>query len=87
MHEPASGRFVLSAEPEVAVLEYREVKPEVVAIERTFVPPGLRGQGVAARLVEAALEHARKVGWRIVPDCTYVETYLKRNPAYEDLRA
>lgn len=53
--------------------------------DHTVVPPELRGQGVAGQLATTALDHARRNGWRIVPDCSYIEVFLKRHPEYADL--
>ena len=53
----------------------------------TFVPPALRGQGLAEQLVQAALAEARANGWRVVPACSYVAVFIERHPEYRDLRA
>lgn len=53
----------------------------------TFVPPEMRGKGVAAKLVEALIADAREQGFRIAPDCSYVEAAFRRNPDWADLRA
>jgi uncharacterized protein len=59
----------------------------VMWLTHTEVPPALEGRGIAARLVQAALEHARAEGLRVKPACSYVRTYLKRHPEYQDLLA
>ena len=51
----------------------------------TLVPEGLRGRGVAARLVRAALDEARKRCWKVVPRCSYVAAFIERNPEFADL--
>jgi hypothetical protein len=53
----------------------------------TFVPAPLRGQRIAAMLVEALVEDARAQGFSIVPQCPYVEAAFKRHPEWTDLRA
>ncbi|KAJ1271037.1 hypothetical protein BS78_06G098200 [Paspalum vaginatum] len=42
----------------------------------TYVPQSKRGQGLAARLCDAAFAHARSRG---------MDTYLPRNPALKEL--
>lgn len=54
---------------------------------RTFVPPHLRGRGIGARLVKAALDHARAEGLRVTTSCWFVDAFLDRNPEYAELRA
>lgn len=53
----------------------------------TFVPDEARGKGVAAKLVKAMIADAREHGFKIAPDCSYVESYFRRNPDLSDLRA
>lgn len=53
----------------------------------TFVPAEARGKGVAAKLVKAMIADAREHGFKIAPDCSYVESYFRRNPDLSGLRA
>lgn len=53
----------------------------------TFVPPEMRGKGIAGRLVDALIADAREQGFKIAPDCSYVEAAFRRNPEWSDLRA
>ncbi len=85
-HEPENHRFVLDAGADVAVAEYR-LEDKLMILTHTWVPPEARGQGAAARLIEAALAYARGEQKKIVPQCSYVEMYLRRHPEQEDLRA
>jgi len=80
-------RFELSIEGHVAVLDYVEQGENVLAFTHTFVPTELRGRNVAAILTKFALEDARRQGKKVVPQCSYVATYLERNKEYADLRA
>ncbi|GJN02922.1 hypothetical protein PR202_ga20316 [Eleusine coracana subsp. coracana] len=69
-----------------AFLEYRLPSPAVMDVVHTYVPRSKRGQGLAARLCDAAFAHARERRMRIVPTCSYVsDTYLPRNPALNEL--
>ncbi|MEZ5681130.1 MAG: GNAT family N-acetyltransferase [Erythrobacter sp.] len=53
----------------------------------TFVPQEMRGKGIAGKLVDALIADAREQGFRISPDCSYVEASFRRNPDWVDLRA
>lgn len=53
----------------------------------TFVPPEMRGRGIAGKLVDALIADAREQGFKIAPDCSYVEAAFRRNPDWADLRA
>lgn len=53
----------------------------------TFTPSPLRGQGIAAILVDALIADARAQGFKIVPQCPYVEAAFRRHPEWAALRA
>lgn len=55
--------------------------------DHTLVPQAIGGRGVAARLVEALVADAREQGFRIDPQCSYVEAAFRRHPEWADLRA
>lgn len=55
--------------------------------DHTFVPPEMRGRGVAMQLVEALVADARAQGFTIVPQCSYVEAAFRRHPEWADVRA
>lgn len=81
-HEPASHRFTLTSGTALAVLEYREVGPRAVAYYHTFVPPALRGRGIASRLTAFALRHALDHGLTVRPTCPFVAAFIRKNPEY-----
>jgi len=51
------------------------------------VPPALRGQGVAEKLVRAALASAEQEGRWVVPQCSYVTAFIARHPEFQRLVA
>ena len=67
------------------VLSYKEVRPGVIEIKSTLVPPHLRGQGVGTQLAREALDWARGEGYRVVPLCPFVAEFIEQNPEYQDL--
>lgn len=86
-HFPGKQRFEIKAGPgEPAVLTYHTRGGSIV-MDHTFVPDAMRGQGIAAALTRDALLEARRLGWKIIPDCSYVETFILRNPEFADLLA
>ena len=84
LHETAAQRFVVQVEAFTAVAEY-ELADGRVIFTHTFVPPELRGRGLAERLVRAGLEWARAEGRRVVPQCSYVATFIQRHAEYQPL--
>ncbi|MXO60602.1 GNAT family N-acetyltransferase [Altererythrobacter salegens] len=53
----------------------------------TYVPPDLRGRGIATALVEALIADARAEGFKIDPQCSYVAAAFRRHPEWADLLA
>lgn len=64
-----------------AFLEYRLPSPAVMDVVHTYVPRSKRGQGLAARLCDAAFAHARERGMRVVPTCSYVSVRIVHSPS------
>ena len=56
-------------------------------VDHTFVPIEARGQGLAAKLVEAIVADARTQGFRIAAMCPYVVTAFGKHPEWADIRA
>ena len=56
-----------------------------MVVGHTWVDPTLRGGRLAPRLVEAAVQHARNQGRKIVPICSYVRAVFGRSSAYADV--
>ncbi|MFC9918962.1 GNAT family N-acetyltransferase [Agromyces binzhouensis] len=81
VHEPDSRRYVLRIDGQVAsALDYRELG-DTVAFVRTFTNPPYRGCGLAAELVQFAVDDVEaRSGLRIVPSCWYVEQWFDRHP-------
>jgi uncharacterized protein len=70
----------------VGIADYR-VEDDVVVIPYTEIDPALRGRGLGAELVVAALDAIRVDGRRVAPQCSYVATFIAEHPAYQDLLA
>ena len=69
-----------------AELTWRAMGPVRIA-NHTFVPPEMRGRGIAQQLVEALVADAREQGFTIVPQCSYVDVLFRRHPEWSDVLA
>lgn len=83
-HHPEAQRFEITVDGLRSVAEYR-LADGVMHMTHTGVPPALQGRGIAARLVQAALDHARAQGLKVNPLCSYVRVYMQRHPETQDL--
>lgn len=64
-----------------------KARGEARIADHTYVPPEGRGQGIAAKLVDALIADARAQGFRIVPQCSYVAAAFRRHPEWADVLA
>ena len=83
-HNAAENRFEAEVEGHRSVAEY-QLRGTEMLMTHTFVPPELRGRGIAEKLVRAALEHARSERLRVVPACSYVEAFIRRHEEFRPL--
>ena len=84
VHEAHASRFETLVGGHRCVTEY-DLAGTRMTMTHTSVPVALRGRGIAAALVAAALAHARAAGLRVRPDCSYVARYMQRHPETLDL--
>ncbi len=70
-----------------AEIDYRQGEGNNLIVDHTYVADELRGQGIAGKLVEKMVNHARKEGKKIVPECTYAKSKMENTPAYHDVLA
>lgn len=79
VHNAQAGRFETRVDGWLCRCDYR-VADGVMQLLHTEVAPLLEGRGIAARLVQAALDHAQAQGLKVAPRCSYVRAYMKRHP-------
>ncbi|MDX2073960.1 MAG: GNAT family N-acetyltransferase [Alphaproteobacteria bacterium] len=77
-NNPSKNRYELITDGHVSVAEY-VLEGSTLTITRVFVPDELRGQGVAAKLMEAVISDAGERNLHIVPVCSYAQTYMTRH--------
>ena len=86
VHNPAAHRFELAIDGQLAICDY-DRDGNTLVLPHTVVPAALQGRGIAALLVQAALDWARAEGLKVRPVCSYVASYLRRHPEQQDLLA
>ena len=85
-HDQASQRFTTEVDGQTGYLEY-ERADDVMVVTHTIVPSAIGGRGIAGRLVQAALAHAREAGLKVDPRCSYADAWMRRHPEFDGLRA
>ena len=80
--------YVLNPQGErIAEVLFPKQSDSVVVINRTFVDPTLRGQGVANTLLEMAYASIEAQNLKAIPTCCYAVTWFKRYPKRQILLA
>ena len=88
VHNAAARRFATVVDGLDCVCDYHvDEREREVTFTHTYVPGVLRGHGVAAALVAAALAWAQTQKLRVVPACSYVRSYMQRHPQWLALMA
>lgn len=84
-HDTEQHRFSVLVDGEKALLDYSPEGENTLNYNHTFVPPELRGKGVASVLAKAALDYARENGYTVIPSCSFVAAYVRKHPEYDGI--
>jgi uncharacterized protein len=84
IHEKDNERFIIYTKGKEAFVEYRMRKNEM-DLYHTFTHPLLRGKGFAAQVVRAAFEFAKENSLKVIPTCSYVQSFVRRYIEYKEL--
>jgi len=84
------GKYVarIDGEEAAGTLEWEPgAADEVRTATHTIVPRAIGGRGIAGLLVDRLIADARRRGFRIEPQCSYVAAKFEQNPDWADLKA
>ncbi len=84
VHDAKHRKFVIHNDGKDAYLRYAEDGSGRMEFVSTYVPDEMRGQGVASEIIKAAAEYAVSTGLRIVPVCSYAQSYFKKHEEYRE---
>ncbi|WP_159611829.1 GNAT family N-acetyltransferase [Glutamicibacter sp. JC586] len=84
-HDASRGRFSLwHGSTFIGFIGYHQ-EDDVVTIQHTIVNEEFGRRGYARALVTLVLDQFRSQGLKIIPECSYVQDYLRRYPEYNDM--
>jgi len=84
INDKQGSRFVITVDGLEVYELYAEDKG-TIDLYSTYTPPKLRGRGLAADVVKAALEYAEEKNLKVIPTCWYVRKYVDEHPEYKKL--
>lgn len=85
-HNKNAQRFETTIDGTTGYLSYQDLGDRLV-FDHTIVPQALGGQGVGSALVKHGLDFARDHHKKVVPQCSFVASYLQKHPEYQALKA
>jgi Predicted acetyltransferase len=83
-HNTEKKRFEVLIDGQLSKLDYIE-DGNTIVMTHVGVHPDHRGGGVAGKITQSALEYARAKSLRVIPMCSYIAAYIRRNPQYVEL--
>ncbi|MBT8380035.1 MAG: N-acetyltransferase [Ignavibacteria bacterium] len=77
-------RFVIYTKEKEVYVEF-QMRDETMDLDHTYTHPELRGKGLAALVVRAALEYAKENKFKVIPTCSYVRSFINKNEEYKTM--
>ena len=84
INNEAASRLEAQVDGHTAFIEYRRSGMNITFLH-TYVPPSLKGYGIAGKLAGVGLEFARSAGLKVVAVCPFVMSYIHRHSEYAEL--
>ena len=79
VHEPNRIYGIDDEGKVLAEITFPRTEPGVYTIEHTIVDGSLQGQGVAGKLVQAAVDDIRSMGGEVRATCSYAVKWLEKH--------
>lgn len=81
------GMFFIEYDNEiVAELQYTVQDQGIMTLDHTETHPSMNGKGLARKLVNHSVQHARQNNLKVDPLCSYAAKQFDRNQEYQDVR-
>ncbi|MGP4970521.1 GNAT family N-acetyltransferase [Psychrobacter aquimaris] len=84
IHNKVAKRFETSIDNHIGYISYQE-RDDKLVYDHTIVPQELGGRGIGSALVKHALNYAREQNKKVIPQCSFVSSYISKHPDYQDL--
>jgi uncharacterized protein len=78
-------RYEIEVDGDLAGFIQYNLRAGRLILVHTEIDDAFAGRGVGGALVRGTLDDIRVRGIKIVPICTFVESFVERHPEYDDL--
>jgi len=75
---------LFDGDKKIAYVTLRKENDKIVCLDKVFVDPEFRGQGIAAQIMDHTATHFAQKGITMKPVCSYAHIWLKRHPQFDD---
>ena len=82
---PTESRFEIVEDDTVAGYAEYTLAGDEMTLTHTVVDDAFSGRGFAKQLAEGALSQARDRDLEVVPECSFIASYVKKNQEWADL--
>jgi len=86
IHNETNKRFEYKHNGSLAFIEY-EIKGDRILLISTQVPEEISGQGVGSELIKQSLDQIENMNLKVVPVCSFVQNWLRKNPEKQHVLA
>lgn len=83
-HNTNKNCFETTIDGSTGFISYQDQGDSLI-YDHTIVPTELGGKGVGSALVKHALDYARSENKKVVPQCSFVASYIDKHEEYKDL--
>ncbi len=83
-HNEQAQRFETTIDGHIGYISYQQ-QDNTLVYDHTIVPPALGGRGVGSALVKHALDYAQEHDKKVVPQCSFVASYINKHTEYQNL--
>jgi predicted GNAT family acetyltransferase len=80
-----ADRFEVYADHRLAGFAEYERDGDTWTFTHTETDPELQGQGLATTLIGEALDEVRRQRGQVVPQCSFVRSFIKERPEYHHI--
>lgn len=84
-HDSVGQKFFTSIGGKECILRYDKISDTIWDFRMIFVPANLRSHGIAAKVVEYALQYATKNFIKVKASCSYVKDFVIENQKFQDI--
>ena len=81
------NRFELEVDDSLAIIDFQKIEPNIMDLVHTEVPEELSGKGIASKLVSGVLKYCKDNNLKVIPSCSFVESYIDKHPEWKVLVA